>query len=210
MAYGWWISTRWFCSGSIFIIQQHIHLASFVNISLHNGTSIIACHVHGWLRGACTPQVYTEGILPKGPYLPCVSMVGRVLLAAWGYPRYTYMLCPSWSNAVCLMDINQMILLRLWCVNQSLHLKMSDNIFILPGLVDISLHKGALIMSCHLHRCLRYIYISYIMGSSNAVWLVDINLMVYSGVDMLVTLLHWMFVYGAGSCWIDIMLSQTF
>ena len=25
-----------------------------------------------------------EGILPKGPYLPCVSMAGRALLA--GYP----------------------------------------------------------------------------------------------------------------------------
>ena len=27
-----------------------------------------------------------EDILPKGSYLPCVSMVGRALLA--GYPRY--------------------------------------------------------------------------------------------------------------------------
>ena len=27
-----------------------------------------------------------EGILPRGPYLPCVSMVGRALLAR--YPRY--------------------------------------------------------------------------------------------------------------------------
>ena len=29
---------------------------------------------------------YIEGILPKGPYLPCVSMAGRALLA--GYHRY--------------------------------------------------------------------------------------------------------------------------
>ena len=29
---------------------------------------------------------HIEGILPKGPYLPCVSMAGRALLA--GYPRY--------------------------------------------------------------------------------------------------------------------------
>ena len=28
---------------------------------------------------------HVEGILPKGPYLPCVSMAGRALLA--GYPR---------------------------------------------------------------------------------------------------------------------------
>ena len=30
-------------------------------------------------------QIYIEGILPKGPYLTCVSMVGRALLA--GYHR---------------------------------------------------------------------------------------------------------------------------
>ena len=32
--------------------------------------------------------VHFEGILPKGPYLPCVSMAGRALLA--GYPRFVY------------------------------------------------------------------------------------------------------------------------
>ena len=30
-------------------------------------------------------HTHIEGILPKGPYLPCVSMAGRALLA--GYPR---------------------------------------------------------------------------------------------------------------------------
>ena len=29
---------------------------------------------------------HIEGILPKGPYLPCVNMAGRALLA--GYPRH--------------------------------------------------------------------------------------------------------------------------
>ena len=29
---------------------------------------------------------HIEGILPKGPYLPCVSLAGRALLA--GYHRY--------------------------------------------------------------------------------------------------------------------------
>ena len=33
-----------------------------------------------------TNIAYSEGILPKGPYLPCVSMAGGALLA--GYPRY--------------------------------------------------------------------------------------------------------------------------
>ena len=33
------------------------------------------------------PQIwYMDGILPKGPYLPCVRMAGRTLLA--GYHRY--------------------------------------------------------------------------------------------------------------------------
>ena len=31
---------------------------------------------------------YIEGILSKGPYLPCVSIAGRALLA--GYPGYDF------------------------------------------------------------------------------------------------------------------------
>ena len=31
-------------------------------------------------------HLFIEGILPKGPYLPCVSMAGRALLT--GYPRH--------------------------------------------------------------------------------------------------------------------------
>ena len=44
------------------------------------------------LYGIISPQLvadrfhsHSEGILPKGPYLPCVSMAGRALLA--GYHR---------------------------------------------------------------------------------------------------------------------------
>ena len=33
-------------------------------------------------------NLYIEGILPKGPYLPCVSMAGRAPLA--GYPRHSH------------------------------------------------------------------------------------------------------------------------
>ena len=36
--------------------------------------------------GLYTTCTYIEGILPIGPYLPCVSMAGRAVLA--GYPRY--------------------------------------------------------------------------------------------------------------------------
>ena len=33
-------------------------------------------------------NIYIESILSKGPYLPCVSMAGRALLA--GYHRHMY------------------------------------------------------------------------------------------------------------------------
>ena len=36
--------------------------------------------------GGMAYQSHIKGILPKGPYLPCISMAGRALLA--GYPRY--------------------------------------------------------------------------------------------------------------------------
>ena len=39
---------------------------------------------------------YIEGILPKGPYLPCVSMAGRALLA--GYRRHMVRLSNTNSN----------------------------------------------------------------------------------------------------------------
>ena len=38
-----------------------------------------------WRSNTCRFHLQIEGILPKGPYLPCVSMAGRALLA--GYPR---------------------------------------------------------------------------------------------------------------------------
>ena len=49
-----------------------------------------------------------EGILPKGPYLPCVSMAGRALLA--GYPQYTNCFSSTKTiavkiGAVCILTI---------------------------------------------------------------------------------------------------------
>ena len=68
-------------------------------------------------------NAYIEGILPKGPYLPCVSMAGRALLA--GYPRYAlgnwviigsdYGLLPvgcqaiAWTNAEILVLLLMLI-----------------------------------------------------------------------------------------------------
>ena len=51
---------------------------------------------HSNTRSKCKPNWYFEGILPKGPYLPCVSMAGRALLA--GYHRVGRW-CRSFFNA---------------------------------------------------------------------------------------------------------------
>ena len=42
-----------------------------------------------WPSDAYTEKLHFEDILPKGPYLPCVSMAGRALLA--GYPWFVIM-----------------------------------------------------------------------------------------------------------------------
>ena len=52
-----------------------------------NCFSRAACRlVTSWWRNDMDRLQHIEGILPKGPYLPCVSMAGWALLA--GYPRY--------------------------------------------------------------------------------------------------------------------------
>ena len=80
----------------------------------HRATCNSALHRKEWARPSSIPKIslvtlfvcknkaveyflhnrrpYIEGILPKGPYLPCVSMAGRALLA--GYHRYKY-ICRS-------------------------------------------------------------------------------------------------------------------
>ena len=56
-----------------------------------------------WMR------IDVEGILPKGPYLPCVSMAGRALLA--GYPRYL-------EHSLCnYPQVNALRTLDWWFVN---------------------------------------------------------------------------------------------
>ena len=54
-------------------------------------------------------------MLPKGPYLPCVSIAGRALLA--GYHRYNCWFYPFISQSVDLENINvQCILGKLPCI----------------------------------------------------------------------------------------------
>ena len=51
----------------------------FINIVYHFGSFVSV-----WRKVRGRP--YIEGILPKGPYPPCLRMADRALLA--GYPRY--------------------------------------------------------------------------------------------------------------------------
>ena len=74
---------------SIESFRTYIHRISIKNY--HTRKSIWYCDTVDCLTEAISsrPQcvkVYVEGILPKGPYLPCVSMAGRALLAV--YPWY--------------------------------------------------------------------------------------------------------------------------
>ena len=48
-------------------------------------------------RNACQTSGYIEGILSKGPYLPCVNMSGGALLA--GYQRYVS------KRAACFLEM---------------------------------------------------------------------------------------------------------
>ena len=60
------------CSGSVYTWYNNMH---------HPGLSICQSLSAGWWYD-CISKVSCQ----KGPYLPCVSMTGRALLA--GYPRY--------------------------------------------------------------------------------------------------------------------------
>ena len=83
----------------------------------HNGISLYFCS-------------HIEGILPKGPYLPCISMAGRALLA--GYHQYLvwswcqfpeieqkWQMCtPSWSGDVFRSHYTTDICDKLWLLQR--------------------------------------------------------------------------------------------
>ena len=68
------------------------HVKLFMNGNFHQILTQYNRHRIAHTRGECflsfqsTVIAVIEGILPKGPYLPCVSMAGRALSA--GYHRY--------------------------------------------------------------------------------------------------------------------------
>ena len=50
-------------------------------------------------------SAYIEGILPKGPYLPCLSMAGKALLA--GYHQYTRQICDVSKNIALVQQLHK-------------------------------------------------------------------------------------------------------
>ena len=63
------------------------HPGCLQHTSWCGGPRIQGAHHLGWIKQCRFTEMFNtfDGILPKGPYLPCVSMAGRALLA--GYHR---------------------------------------------------------------------------------------------------------------------------
>ena len=51
-----------------------------------------------FLVASCNP--YIEGMLPKGPYPPCLRMADRALLA--GYPRYSHVFQGCYTGTIAI------------------------------------------------------------------------------------------------------------
>ena len=77
-------------SGKCYSIQVDVYWKSII---LRRGISCMNLSYHPSIKTGLiySNRTHFEGILPKGPYLPCVSMVGRTLLA--GYHRFS-----KWIN----------------------------------------------------------------------------------------------------------------
>ena len=72
------------------IICADAGLLSIGTLSKFRPFCLVANVEDGWPPAAASSEyemqmmkAYNEGILPKGPYLPCVSMAGRVLLVGY-------------------------------------------------------------------------------------------------------------------------------
>ena len=87
-----------------------------------------------WINDSKYIDAYIEGILPKGPYPPCLRMADRALLA--GYPRYMHYSAwmSQWCQAVSHY-LNQ-CWLKSWmhwcitwvqCVNSLAHARLAND-----------------------------------------------------------------------------------
>ena len=92
----WWCAGCRICHGlSANLLFVHC-LCSGHRIALHWASDMVVMSSYIFMQADfyCIKEI--EGILPKGPYLPCVSMAGRVLLA-----RYHRNLCMYYLKVKC-------------------------------------------------------------------------------------------------------------
>ena len=92
--------TWWWCICIEVLIEILIDNTYFPAATRHNLNGTCT------LRNTSTHITYRtniEGILPKGPYLPCVSMAGRALLA-W-YHRYKRYIFFYQNSSLCVLHI---------------------------------------------------------------------------------------------------------
>ena len=68
--------------------QQPFSCLSIISSVIEVANYNLALKRHIELLDVLLSSLNIEGILPKGPYLQCVSMAGWALLA--GYPRYVW------------------------------------------------------------------------------------------------------------------------
>ena len=77
----WWLRNTRLCSGPFFSHGSTL-IITWLWVEFHP-----ASLSEGWpvaTKVTCPiTSSYTEGILPKGPYLPCISMAGRAFLAGY-------------------------------------------------------------------------------------------------------------------------------
>ena len=98
----WLIEAEW----SIYVhkhIRIHTH-NTYIHTYIHTHTYIYT-HIYNHHNDRIALKFdkhignpYIEGILPKGPYPPCLRMADRALLA--GYPRHVRHDCPSSTTAI--------------------------------------------------------------------------------------------------------------
>ena len=96
-----WLDTV--VGGSDFVAQRTLHLICMltgIRRDVFQGTisSTFMSVCLTWKASLQKKQIYIDGFLPKEPYLPCVSMSGRALLA--GFHRICDVCFPLWANIV--------------------------------------------------------------------------------------------------------------
>ena len=123
--------------------------AVFMGQSCRICTAIDQAMTH-W-NESCAVLKYVEGILSKGPYLPCVSMAGRALLA--GYHRYKEWL--GLSHRRDFLTIYQDHALKkvhlqfeLWSLSSLQNVEQNDDHFLCDTILDLKISSWMIYMFC--------------------------------------------------------------